>query len=502
MSDTAILDFVFKESERLEPKYAKQPIKFSRKWPDLPLKSPGTKPKRHSHQTSSISMPGTLPFSNKTTLHTNSTSGKSSQNNSMSYNTSEGEQSPTSHNTSTSSAHDFAVFANVNIQGNSASSFSQSQVILNTISTSMTDYGDTISLNSSMLPPELPKRSNSITSLPNNMNCTDVKPILSPRNSDNVTPALRSQPIISPKLLDSVNEEPTPPHSASFANNNNEPPLISPRLNSYQTHQNTTDAGASNFNRSPFQNTSHHRIASNVRNSSYGDEGASTSAAGTYPVSPKHSNISSDMHEFGPMPISPHVNVPNAQNFCHIPPPLPPRRRQKQETEAVRLAQIRQAPDAPELPPRDVSPPPVPPRLSLTHIAVKKSNACNIYNDEGLREHSLKLPNTSTIMMRRNSALKEGASTSDSNTSSNATTPSILPAAKSLDFPDVSLANKFHQNITSAPPVNRKPSANSSPSFLLGETTPKLPPKPKNSAFSSHNDRTTMFPYPSTNHEQ
>lgn len=345
-----------------------------RKWPDLPLKSPGTKPKRHSHQTSSLSMPGTLPFSNKTALHANSTSSKSSQNNnnnnnSMSYNTSEGEQSPTGHNSSTSSAHDFAVFANVNIQGNSASSFSQSQVTLNTISTSINDFGDTISLNSSMLPPELPKRSNSITSLPNNINCTDAKPILSPRNSDNVTTALRSQPIISPKLLDSVNEERTPPHSASFTNNNNnnnngEPPLISPRtdkINSYQPHQNV-DAGASNFNRSPFQNTSHHRIASNVRASNYGgsvyDDGASTSAAGIHPVSPKHANIASDMHEFGPMPISPHVNVPNAHNFCHVPPPLPPRRREKQESEAVRLAQIRQAPDAPVLPPRDVSPPP------------------------------------------------------------------------------------------------------------------------------------------------
>lgn len=320
-----------------------------------------------------------------------------------------------------------------------------------------------------MLPPELPKRSNSITSLPNNINCTDVKPILSPRSSDNVTSALRSQPIISPKLLDSVNEERTPPHSATFANHNNscEPPLISPRLdklNSYQQHHNA-DAGASNFNRSPFQNTSHHRIASNVRtSSSYSgsvyDKGASTSAAGTCPVSPKHSNIPSDGHEFGPMPISPHVNVPNAHNFCHIPPPpLPPRRREKQESEAVRLAQIRQAPDAPELPPRDVSPPPVPPRLSLTHIAIKKSNACNIYNEEGLREHNLKLPSTSIIMMRRNSALREGASTSDLNASSSpsAAATSALPATKSLDYPDTNSVNKFHPNITSAPPVNRKP---------------------------------------------
>lgn len=418
-------------------------------------------------------MPGTLPFSNKTALHANSTnSSKSSiynNNNSMSYNTSEGEQSPTGHNSSTSSAHDFAVFANVNIQGNSASSISQSQVTLNTISTSINDFSDTISLNSSMLPPELPKRSNSITSLPNNINCTDAKPILSPRNSDNVTSALRSQPIISPKLLDSVNEERTPPHSAGFSskntsNNNSsssiEPPLISPRvdkINSYQPqqqHQNI-EAGATNFNRSPFQNAPQHRIVS--RNSGYGGA-VHDEASGTFSVSPKHSNVSSDMHEFGPIPISPHVNVPNAHSFCYVPPPpLPPRRRDKQETETVQ-----QAPDAPALPPREqteVSPPPVPPRLSLTHNAIKKSNACNIYNEEILREHSLKLPNTSTIMMRRNSALRDGSSTSDSNASPSPTTStaSSLPAAKSLDFPDTSAASKFPQNNTSAPPISRKP---------------------------------------------
>lgn len=441
-------------------------------------------------------MPGTLPFSNKTALHANSTSSKSSQNynnnnsinnnnnninNSMSYNTSEGEQSPTGHNSSTSSAHDFAVFANVNIQGNSASSsssFSQSQATLNTMSTSINDFSDTISLNSSMLPPELPKRSNSITSLPNNINCTDTKPILSPRNSDHVvTTALRSQPIISPKLLDSVNEErtPPPPHSAGLAsncsnnnNNNGDPPLISPRtdkLTSYpaQQHSATDGAGTSTFNRSPLQNTSHHRIASStVRSSTYGcisvyDDGASASCSSATTISPKHSNVTPDMQEFGPIPVSPHVNVPNAHSFCHIPPPpLPPRKREKPESEAVRLAQTKQAADAPALPPRDVSPPPVPPRLSLTHIAIKKMNACNIYNEEGLREHSLKLPNTSTIMMRRNSALRDGGSGSSTSDGNSATTP--LPATKSLDhdFPNINSANKFHTNATSAPPINRK----------------------------------------------
>lgn len=334
-------------------------------------------------------MPGTLPFSNKAVLHANNTISRSSthnnnninnisnnsNNNSVNYNTSEGEQSPPGHCSTQSSAHDFAVFANVNIQGSSASSvssFSQSQFTLNTIATSVMDFSDTVSLNSTMLPPELPKRSNSITSLPNNINCTDAKPILSPRTSDNLTHALRSQPIISPKLLDSVNEERTPPQSANLINNNNcDAPLISPRtnkLNSYQSQQSsaTNDAGATNFSRSPFQNASSHRIsATHGRSGSFYDDasGAGVSAAAStstlkYPSSPKHSNIAADLSEFGPLPISPHVNVPNSHHFQHfnVPPPLPPRKREKQEAEAaIRAAQIQQAPDAPELPPRDIS---------------------------------------------------------------------------------------------------------------------------------------------------
>lgn len=384
-------------------------------------------------------MPGTLPFSNKTPIHSNNTSNKS--NHSANCNTSEGELSPTTQNTSMSSFHEYSGFAN-DMHGQS-SLLSQSQMTLNTMSTSINDFADTMSLNSVILPPELPKRSNSITSLPSNINC-DAKPILSPRNSDSVTSALRSQPIISPKLLNSVNEEYTPPQSANLVNNNSDPPLISPR-----THQ--ADGAAPNFNRSPFHNSSHHRMPSGARNSSFGiyDEGASTSIAAAYPASPKHSNVASDVHDFGPMPISPHVN---SDIFC-IPPPPPPRRQKPDPSETpVRFAQIRQAPDAPELPPRGVSPPPVPPRLSLPHTTLKKSS--NTYIDEGLREHSLKLPNTSTIMMRRNSALREGQA--NDGTSTNSTTANALPSTKSLDFGDVK-SNVHHQNITSAPPVNRKP---------------------------------------------
>lgn len=52
----------------------------------------------------------------------------------------------------------------------------------------------------------------------------------------------------------------------------------------------------------------------------------------------------------GPIPISPHVNVPN-YNSCNNPPPLPPRlvRRDRKEVDAVFIAQTRQAPDAPQV---------------------------------------------------------------------------------------------------------------------------------------------------------
>lgn len=75
------------------------------------------------------------------------------------------------------------------------------------------------------------------------------------------------------------------------------------------------------------------------------------------------------------------MNVPNPHNNFHVPPPLPPRReKQSNENRDNRSAQSQQAPDAPELPPRDLSPPPVPPRLSLTHIAIKKSSKLSQFN--------------------------------------------------------------------------------------------------------------------------
>lgn len=331
-----------------------------RKWPDLTLKSPGIKPRRHNNSTGSnsgMSLPaGTLPFSQKS-LHLNS---------------SEGEQSPPPAN-QTPSAHEFTVFANVNIQGGSGSSsshsshhnFSQSQINLSSISTSVTDLSDTISLHSSIgstAAPELPKRSNSIVSY----TISDRQnPILSPRLSDSLI-SLRHAPVISPKILDSLNEE------QNHGNENN-CHTISPRNNLNRTN----NSGNENcdfyggFIKSPIDGGGGNSMTlprnNNFRGSTYST--ASTIIDSTensfhdhppnvFPPSPKLQNTTTggtlnnldQMHELD-VPISPHVNVPNIHHhFNHIPPPLPPRVRRRDSTyDTTQTAQTRQAPDAPQV---------------------------------------------------------------------------------------------------------------------------------------------------------
>ncbi|XP_053691808.1 protein son of sevenless [Sabethes cyaneus] len=261
--------------------------------------------------------------------------------------------------------------------------------------------------------------------------------------------------------------------------------------------------------------------------------------------------------DFGPIPISPHVNVPNAHNIPPpMPPPLPPRVKRKDSSgESLQSSQVRQAPDAPRLPPRDISPPPLPPRhytqsqgMHLPHqkeqplygygtIACdnfkssclfskddspSSSSSSSTLTRDNLNQHNqqnvseqrlLMLPHTSTIMMRRNSAMDRSSKETVTNI---APSPSLSglscsgaagggggSAPNTAGHVNLSPAsgggaaakNKSMQNspISQQPLVcARRPSSNISPRFSPGETTPKLPPKPKQT------DR-TMFPYPSTN---
>lgn len=259
----------------MEPRNGKQPIKFVsksegetrcrkklnilfenfqlRKWPDLTLKSPGIKPRRHNQ--TSMSLPGTLPFSTKSLQSNNNNNNINNvANNSINNNncnTSEGEQSPTGNASTISAAHEFSVFANVNIQGGSSS-----QATSNAASHAATDFSDTISLNSAMMAPELPKRSNSIISLPSNS--IEAKPVLSPRTAVEVT-ALRSQPITSPKLLDAVTGERT-----AAALDPNMPPAISPRTAGHGYSHSYDATCSASSNRSPFQTAPAHRYRGSV----------------------------------------------------------------------------------------------------------------------------------------------------------------------------------------------------------------------------------------------
>uniref|UniRef100_A0AAG5DTZ1 Guanine nucleotide exchange factor for ras-like small gtpase n=1 Tax=Anopheles atroparvus TaxID=41427 RepID=A0AAG5DTZ1_ANOAO len=319
--------------------------------------------------------------------------------------------------------------------------------------------------------------------------------------------------------------------------------------------------------------------------------------------------------DLGPIPISPHVNVPNTHNVLPpMPPPLPPRVKRKESSmELSQSSQIRQAPDAPTLPPRDVSPPPLPPRthtqshyqfgvasqggstvlLNYTQTSANapgatvgsyppmdpagwnhhhssfhmkdesnsSSSSSSTLTRDNLHQHNhhqqqcsspaaggnnssssieqLMLPHTSTIMMRRNSAMDRASKENIPNlaTSSSLSGLSaivgggqgIMPAggsavggvsvppnvignpgsgpASSVGSSPSTVKNKSVQNSPISagqhqPPqlqgnvLCRRASTNISPRFSPGETTPKLPPKPKQSNLNS--DR-TMFPYPSTN---
>lgn len=361
------------------------------------MKSPGIKPKRHNISTGSASstLPsGTLPFSNR----------------SVPFNSSEGEQSPPGN---MQSAHENAIFVNVNLPGNSSHSysqsyshsFSQSQMSLNTNTTA--DMSDTISLNSSAttcymmdLAPELPKRSNSIVSMSNSTS-ESVKPILSPRFSETFV-NLKHAPNVSPKVLDALNEDVGP-----LSGHRNSHFSSGPESVELREHRNSVRSGTvSSLVDIPLDSTLHDHPPT------------------FYPPSPKPQSINSNHVDlspandlFGPIPISPHVNVPNTHSFNHVPaPPLPPRSRRKElSKDLIHSAQIKQAPDAPQLPPRDLSPPPLPPRTSLSgnntqwlhgglrNIHIKDDPMLMLR--ENIAQHNLALPHTSTIMMRRKSGL-------------------------------------------------------------------------------------------------
>lgn len=190
---------------------------------------------------------------------------------------------------------------------------------------------DTISITSSVpssMAPEIPRRSNSIISMTSHNSFSNFdhhKPLLSPRIHQ---PHLAST--VSPKVLDSLSED---MRSMEFQPSD---PI------------------------SPATYVKNHAHRATARNANITSNDIIERSSPSYnPSSPRHAPELNDTN--GPLPISPHVNVPNAHSFNHQPPPLPPRARKKNPTE-FSYSQLRQAKDAPTLLPRDKSPPPLPPR--------------------------------------------------------------------------------------------------------------------------------------------
>lgn len=77
-----------------------------------------------------------------------------------------------------------------------------------------------------------------------------------------------------------------------------------------------------------------------------------------------------------------------------------------QDLVTLRMSQVRQALDAPTLLPRNASPAPPVPTRDLKHFAMRMSNVANMNIEQSLYRLCLQLPNTSTIMTRRNLASK------------------------------------------------------------------------------------------------
>lgn len=268
---------------------------------------------------------------------------------------------------------------------------------LNTISPSALGDGDTVSLSSaatinisgggsSNAPPEVPRRSNSVVSMPGFGSGDNFKPILSPRYSDSVTTYMlsgRSGTLQhqSSKGLDSLNEE------SSFSSTSLDtissvlpagsvlppPPIISPRKVSGATqdgqHQQQQDTsgdvsasssatgGMSPWSAAASFNPSSPKLFMQYPTSA-GDCSSNTSIYNNNNNINNNNSISCDPphnhhSSIGPIPISPHVNVPHvAQNqfSSHNPPPLPPRFRQTTRIQKTETSHhVQQAPDAPQV---------------------------------------------------------------------------------------------------------------------------------------------------------
>ncbi|XP_055917383.1 protein son of sevenless isoform X2 [Eupeodes corollae] len=516
MSDTDISNYLYHESLRIEPRGCKQPPKFARKWASITLKSPGIKPRRQT--TSNIN--NSSNSNNSLPILSNLTFGSKLQNN-VQY---DGEQSPPGGTKPTSysamNVQSFSVFANVNIPEKSSSFWNQHlsmsshsgqcsgndslqynsnlDAIYNTETEANHSLGEDLlsaTNTSCAVAPILPKKTTNInncmtTTSANAWSSDLANPTKSPL-ANSIGDFFQSQFMPKENKMDSYNHSREISIGSICESLASPAPLvaISPK----------TDHNSKQKIRSPFQNAPLHTQSFIPTKNSSPKEPLHYSEATSSPYSLQSMELS--------IPISPHVNVPTTHLGFEsaAPPPLPPRRRDRVES-FNEMAQKQQAPDAPTLPPRDgeLSPPPLPPRVMSTSGTVVKQQNSNVV----IGQNSLLLPNTSIIMMRRNSAMQNRCSTYSSTNSEagrnedQVSSPSIHFSSspktpKTFGVYDFSVIPCDNESKA----MHGKTASTSKTMFCSADTTPKLPPKPVVSGNIFHADKSTMFLYPSINND-
>uniref|UniRef100_A0A1I8PMT3 Protein son of sevenless n=1 Tax=Stomoxys calcitrans TaxID=35570 RepID=A0A1I8PMT3_STOCA len=470
MTDTEISNFLYNESLRIEPRGCKQPPKFPRKWASVTLKSPGIKPRRQNINNSSSTSNSlsstnngavsTVPSTAQTlvatrshsftpmTSETNADCEQCSPSNSTSFNANANANAQTASSTNSQA---FSVFANVNIpKRNGSKSISTTAtmadlqdanalVAQSAMKRTEDEFGEAPFLPkkgaAACVPPftasladesALPIFELAATGPDDSIAAAQANQLTSNRISWDTQAVFDSESLISP--LPKVVVSPL----RGLSHTSNLPPFHSAA--SMQNSDGTTTTTSTT--------TSYFSSAEN---------------AVAITASPKSQSSELDFCSAS-VPVSPHVNVPTSANVRYrtAPPPLPPRRKDRTES-CADIAQKRQAPDAPMLPPRDgeMSPPPIPPRISNHPHYHCHSNVSNFHgpSDDFMNASSLLLPNTSTIMKRRNSAIKKRTdATTGATTNLTCSTSSLMLSNVTMISASSLAATANHANLLNALP--------------------------------------------------
>ncbi|XP_036321154.1 protein son of sevenless [Rhagoletis pomonella] len=528
MTDTEISNYLYHASLRIEPRGCKQAPKFPRKWASITLKSPGIKPRRQNNTSNSNSvstgsvsgnslLQASSIFGTRGTTHSSSNAVEStiqavSGSGSAAIiggGTLGDQHSPISYISHTSTSAQTTTAANtigVNLPerngeaqmwAHNAPGGGGAHAGHGTESAHKTEfqYSNGEDGGGHSAAPQLPKKSISSSAGPNAWSggesvltgvgaCASSAEKMSYTPID--TPPTRLENIwhMSDEIYGAHHSphQHQQKHNRSNSNSSNaaaavsekiggEPPLTSPLPRVVISPR--TDVGSTST-RTPFQNAPSHPHKFSTNHFSPTNAGTPGSAAHVSNASPQLPDIESGN---SPLPVSPHVNVPSplSTEYRSVPPPLPPRRKERTES-CADLAQKRQAPDAPTLPPRDgeLSPPPIPPRLHQSIGTYPRS-----YTNEFNGRSNLLLPNTSSIMIRRNLAIEKRSSSSSSSASasgSGVASSSISTAAAA------SAAMSLH----SATATDGSSLASSSVTTNSSQCPPSYPPFPPPTIAASH----------------